>query len=76
MLLFTFEQKYTGIYNKSDVRPFHVQCFPCYNGMSSLRVAQGDGLRIRNVAGTVSIDELRTADKRWPFNNWLEKGEN
>jgi hypothetical protein len=67
MLRFTFELKYTRMYNTSDVRPLHVQCFPYSNGMTSLRVAQGDGLRIWKVAGSVSIEQLHTADNGWPF---------
>ena len=39
--------------------------------MTSLWVAQGDGLRIRNVALSVSIKQLHRADKEWPFGNWL-----
>jgi len=73
MSVFTFELKYTRtcVYTTTDVTPFHVQCFPWYNGMTSLRVAQGDGLRIRKVAGSVSIKQLRTADKGWLFGIWF-----
>jgi len=65
MSLFIFELKctLTWVYDTIDVTPFHVQCFPCYIGMTILRVAQGEGFRIRKVAGNVSIEELRTADK-------------
>jgi len=65
MLLFTFELKYTRtcVYNTNDVTPFHVECFTCFKGMTCLRVAQGDGLRIQKVAGGVSIEQLNTADK-------------
>jgi len=64
MSLFTFELKYTRtcVDNTNDVTPFHDQCFPCYNGMTNLRVKQADGLRIRKVVGTVSIKQFSTAD--------------
>ena len=63
MLLFAFELKYTRMYNTTDVIPLHVQCFPFCNGMTSLRVGQGEGLRIGKVVGSVSIKQLRTADQ-------------
>jgi len=71
MLLFTFELKYTRIFNTTEVTPFHVLCFPCYNGMTSLWVAQGDGFGVQNVALSVSIKQLRRADIWWPFGIWL-----
>jgi len=66
-LLFAFELKYTSMCNTTDVTTFHVQCFPCYNAMTRLRVAQGDGLQIRMVAVSALIKQLRTADNGWPF---------
>ena len=45
MLLFAFELKNTRMYNTTDVIPFHVQCFPFCNGLTSLRVGPGDGFR-------------------------------
>jgi len=67
MFLFTFELKKTRMCNITDVTPFHVLCFPCYNGRTSLRVAQGDGIRIRNVAVSATTKHLRRANKGWPF---------
>jgi hypothetical protein len=43
--------------------------------MTSLQVGQGDGLRIGKVAGSVSITQLSTSDKRWPLVTWVGQGE-
>ena len=55
------------MYSTIDVMPFDVQFLFCYNGITSLRVAQEDGHRVRKVAGSVSIKQLHTAEKPWPF---------
>jgi len=56
MLLFTFELKYTRMCIIPDATPFHVRFFPFYDGMTNLRVAQGDGLRIRKVGGLCRLN--------------------
>ena len=43
MLLFTFELKHTRIFNTTDVTPFHVRYFLCYNGMTSLGLRRETG---------------------------------